>query len=206
MGVEQMPTSLNIRHLEQNGARFTSRVMFLLLLFSSSVYSASSSSTVESIDIQFERSKLQRYEQRIERLEVTIQSLRGKLELLAAEHDSLEVRVQSLKKSLQLVSEKYSAIGLHIESDDHIDMDARKRHADFEIYLAERKYNRALTELNETQNQMSRTTEYLQDRIELLKRNQQGVVWQKQIIRKYRNTPSMDPVHRPVTERLAQAR
>lgn len=178
--------------------------MVLIVLLSSNVFATSLSGPGDSIDIQFERSKLQRYEQRIDRLEGTIQNLRRKLELLAAEQDSLEIKVVTLKKSLQLVSEKYSSIAKHIEIGDHIDVDARQRHADFEIYLAERKYNRVLRELNETQSQMSRTTEYLQDRIELLKRNRQGVVWQKQVLRKHRNTPSIEPVRRHITERLAQ--
>lgn len=202
--MEQMPTSLNSKGVTAKAPRIAPRAMFLLLLICNNSFAASFGSKAESIDIQYERSKLQRYEQRIDRLEVTIQNLRSKLELLAAEQDSLEIRAQSLKKSLQEVSDKYSSVAIHLEAGDHIDVNARQRHADFEIFLAERKYNRALSELNETQKQMSRTTEYLQDRIDLLKRNRQGVVWQKQVLQKHRTTPTLEPVRRHPTERLAQ--
>ncbi|MFK7730402.1 MAG: hypothetical protein AB8B48_02160 [Pseudomonadales bacterium] len=203
--MEQLLASLKSRRGRPTGASSVPCVMFLLLLFSGSVFSANASIATKPIDINFERSKLQRYEQRIERLEVTIQKLRSQLELLAAEQDSLEVRVLSLKKSLLSVSEKYNLVSSHIDGSDHVDISARQRHADFEVYLAERKYNRVLEELNETQHQMLRTTEYLKDRIELLKRNRQGVVWQKQVLKKFRTGPSVKPMTRQVTERLAQA-
>lgn len=204
-GLEQTLASLNSKGVRPKAVWATSHVMFLLLLFSSNALSTRLSTSSASIDLEFERSKLQRYEQRIDRLEITIQNLRSQLELLAAERDSLEVRVLSLKKSLRLVHEKYASIALYLEHGDSIDVDARQRHADFEIYLAERKYNRALRELNETQNHMSRTTDYLQDRIDLLKRNRQGLVWQKQVLKKYRTSPSLEPIRRHPTERLAQA-
>ncbi|MEM8500115.1 MAG: hypothetical protein AAF542_19000 [Pseudomonadota bacterium] len=203
--MEQTLASLNSKGVRPKAVWATSHVMFLLLLFSSNALSTRLSTSSASIDLEFERSKLQRYEQRIDRLEITIQNLRSQLELLAAERDSLEVRVLSLKKSLRLVHEKYASIALYLEHGDSIDVDARQRHADFEIYLAERKYNRALRELNETQNHMSRTTDYLQDRIDLLKRNRQGLVWQKQVLKKYRTSPSLEPIRRHPTERLAQA-
>ncbi len=178
----------------------------LLMLGSASAFCASLDNQVETIDVQVEASKLVRYEQRIKRLENTIQSLRSEIELLSAQRDGLEVHASTLYKSLQSLVEKHAGIAQQLPDDGDIDYQARQRHADFEVYLAERKYNRALNALQETQHQMSRTTDYLQDRINLLERNRQGVVWQKQVLKRYHKAPSTEPRQQEHVERLAQAR
>lgn len=206
VGLGQLLATLNTRRGKPAKAWAAPRIMFVLLLFSSSVFSANLSTPAETIDIQFEKSKLLRFELRIKRLESTIGGLRNELELLSAEQDSLTVKASALQNSLQLLAEKHARVTQQIPTENDVDMDARQRHANFEVYLAERKYNRALNALKENQLKMSRTSEYLQNRIQLLKRNRQGVAWQKQVLKKHRDVPTTQPDHRVITKRLAQAR
>lgn len=126
--------------------------------------------------------KLQRYQWRIPRLEDQLRRLDSEIAELGTALRQQQTRLDKLRPSVQQAREQFETTGRSLANSQAADSEARRHHAEFALFLAERKYNRAAFQLSEIQTVLSEKSEFRESRYELLQRNYQGVAWQQQVL------------------------
>lgn len=130
---------------------------------------------------------VEKYQWRIARLQRVINGTLQELELLKAELDAASTVALALESAHAQALNKFDAVQEQLRQSSQQNAGARLQHARFELFLVQRQYNKAHSQLHDIQTMIDDKNLFLTDRQNLLKRNEQGLAWQQQIIRKLEN-------------------